>query len=72
LPDGPGGRIPLGAGPGAHIEGAIIDKNCRIGAGVRVLNSSGLAHTEETEFGVIRDGIVVIPKNATLPEGWTM
>jgi glucose-1-phosphate adenylyltransferase len=72
LPDGPGGRIPLGAGPGAHIEGAIVDKNCRIGAGVRVLNSSGLAHTEETEFGVIRDGIVVIPKNATLPEGWTM
>jgi glucose-1-phosphate adenylyltransferase len=71
-PDGPSGRIPLGVGPGSHIEEAIIDKNCRIAAGVRVLNSRGLSDTEEDQCGMIRDGIVVIPKGTTLPDGWTM
>jgi glucose-1-phosphate adenylyltransferase len=71
-PDGPSGRIPLGVGPGSHIEGAIIDKNCRIAAGVRVLNSRGVSDTEEDQCGMIRDGIVVIPKGTTLPDGWTM
>jgi glucose-1-phosphate adenylyltransferase len=69
---GPRGRIPLGVGPGSHIEGAIIDKNCRIAAGVRVLNSRGLSDTEEDQCGMIRDGIVVIPKGTTLPDGWAM
>jgi glucose-1-phosphate adenylyltransferase len=71
-PDGPSGCIPLGVGPAAHIEGAIIDKNCRIAAGVRVLNSRGLVDTEENPFGMIRDGIVVVPKGTTLPDGWTL
>ena len=33
--DHPAGRPPLGIGPGAQIEGAIVDKNCRIGRSVR-------------------------------------
>jgi glucose-1-phosphate adenylyltransferase len=66
------GAPPLGVGAGSHIEGAIIDKNCRIGCHVRVANSRGVDSTPETEFGLIRDGIVVITKNATLPDGWTM
>ncbi|MGD0898019.1 MAG: glucose-1-phosphate adenylyltransferase [Thermoguttaceae bacterium] len=68
----PAGRIPLGVGRGTHVEGAIIDKNCRIGANVRVLNSRGIVATEETPCGMIRDGIVVIPKGAALPDGWSM
>ena len=67
-----GGLIPLGVGRGTHVEGAIIDKNCRIGENVRVLNSRGVPTTEETPYGMIRDGIVVIPKGATLPDGWAM
>ena len=66
------GRPPLGVGEGTRIEGAIIDKDCRIGRNVRIENRRGLDSTEETPCAMIRDGIVVIPKDATLPDGWTL
>ncbi len=66
------GNPPLGIGEGSHIEGAIIDKNCRIGRNVRVVNEQGLDNTEETPFGMIRDGIVVTAKGTALPDGWKM
>jgi glucose-1-phosphate adenylyltransferase len=66
------GMPPLGVGEGTHIEGAIIDKNCRIGRDVRVINEQGVDHTEETPHGMIRDGIVVMSKNTALPDGWRM
>ena len=34
--------------------------------------NSGVEITEETPYGMIRDGIVVIPKAATLPDGFSM
>jgi glucose-1-phosphate adenylyltransferase len=66
------GRPPLGIGSGTHIDGAILDKNCRIGCHVRIVNAQGLDSTDETPSGMIRDGIVVIPKGATLPDHWSM
>ena len=66
------GDPPLGVGEGSHIEGAIIDKNCRIGRNVRIVNERGLEHTEETPYGMIRDGIVVMAKNTAVPDGWKM
>jgi glucose-1-phosphate adenylyltransferase len=66
------GGLPLGVGPGSRIEQAIIDKNCRMGRGVQILNHRGVETSEETPCGMIRDGIVVIPKDTTLPDGWTM
>jgi glucose-1-phosphate adenylyltransferase len=66
------GCPPLGVGAGTRIEGAIIDKNCRIGRGVTVLNSQNLDTTEENRFGMIRDGVVVVPKNSTLPDNWSL
>ncbi len=66
------GRPPLGVGPGTRIEGAIVDKNCRIGQGVQIVNHQGVDSTEETPYGMIRDGIVVVPKDATLPDGWSL
>lgn len=66
------GRPPLGVGPGTRIEGAIVDKNCRIGRGVQIVNHQGVDSTEETPHGMVRDGIVVVPKDATLPDGWTL
>ncbi|MBN2473713.1 MAG: glucose-1-phosphate adenylyltransferase [Pirellulales bacterium] len=66
------GFPPLGVGPGAHIERAIIDKNCRIGHNVRIVNDRDVESTVETEQGMIRDGIVVVPKGATLPDGWSL
>jgi glucose-1-phosphate adenylyltransferase len=70
--DAHNGRLPLGVGDGARIEGAIIDKNCSIGRGVQVANTRGVESTEESEQAVVCDGIVVVPKGATLPDGWTM
>lgn len=66
------GFPPLGVGEGSHIEGAIVDKNCRIGRRVRVVNEKGLDNTDETPHGMIRDGIVVMSKGTALPDGWRM
>ncbi len=64
------GLPPIGIEAGCTIQGAIVDKNCRIGAGAQVVN---FAHAQEGEIGetcVIRDGILVVEKNAILPDGW--
>ncbi|HUT11354.1 MAG TPA: glucose-1-phosphate adenylyltransferase [Thermoguttaceae bacterium] len=66
------GRPPLGVGRGTRIESAIIDKNCRIGEGVQVVNQSGVDSAAETQYGMIRDGIMVVPQGTTLPDGWTL
>ena len=39
---------------------------------MRIVNEQGLEHTEETPFGMIRDGIVVTAKNTSLPDGWRL
>jgi glucose-1-phosphate adenylyltransferase len=59
---------PIGIGPGCHIEGAIIDKNARLGAGV-VIRPFPLGTDLIKEDWVVQDGIVVIPKNTSLPSG---
>jgi glucose-1-phosphate adenylyltransferase len=71
-PDGGNGSPPLGVGEGSYVDGAIIDKNCRIGRNVRIVNQQGVDFTEETPHGMIRDGIVVMAKNTVLPDGWKM
>lgn len=55
-------------GEGTVIRQAIIDKNCHIGRGVRIVNDKGVL-CEEGEWYSIVDGIVVIPKNTTVPDG---
>ncbi len=58
----------LGVGPRCVIEGAILDKNACIGADVIIRHIPGRADLE-TEQYVVRDGIVVVLKNATLAPG---
>jgi glucose-1-phosphate adenylyltransferase len=61
-------RPPLGIGENTIIENAIIDKNARIGRGVRIQNSRGLKeHDGESYF--VREGIVIVPKGAVIPDG---
>jgi glucose-1-phosphate adenylyltransferase len=62
-------RPDVGIGRGSSIEGAIIDKNARIGEGVTIRAHDPDAEMVETDDYVIRDGIVVIPKNAVIPDG---
>jgi glucose-1-phosphate adenylyltransferase len=64
------GQCPVGIGEGTRIEGAIIDKNCRIGANVKILGRKDLKG--EYPPVVIQDGIIVVPKDAVVPNGWTM
>lgn len=58
----------IGIGENSLIRKAIIDKNVRIGANVQIMNEAGLEeHDGENYF--IREGIVIVPKNATIPDG---
>jgi glucose-1-phosphate adenylyltransferase len=72
--DGKNGQsgIPLGIGAGSVIERAIIDKNCRIGQGVRVVNERNVDASDEAADHMIVDGITVIERGATLPDGWKL
>jgi glucose-1-phosphate adenylyltransferase len=62
------GIPPVGVGSDSIIESAIIDKNARIGRGVRIVNQAGV-RTQDGDGYFIRDGIVVVPKNGILPDG---
>jgi glucose-1-phosphate adenylyltransferase len=66
------GLPPQGIGAGTTIEGAIIDKNCRIGRNVRIVNDQRQENSEETEQAVIRDGIVCVQKGIALPDNWRL
>jgi len=59
----------VGIGRGSSIEGAIIDKNARIGEGAIIRSHALDEGMVEEENYVIRDGVVVIPKNAVIPDG---
>jgi glucose-1-phosphate adenylyltransferase len=58
----------LGIGPNCDIEGAILDKNTALGEGV-VIRPFPRGTNEDHEGWVIRDGIVVLPKDAAIPAG---
>ena len=62
------GVPPLGIGADSVIQHAIIDKNARVGQGVRIVNEGGVREKDGQGY-YIRDGIVVVPKNAVIPDG---
>jgi glucose-1-phosphate adenylyltransferase len=60
------GKPPIGIGARCHIEGAIIDKNARLGADV-VIRPFPRGTDITNEDWVVQDGIVVIPKDVAIP-----
>ncbi len=62
------GKPPIGVSPGTVIEGAIIDKNARIGSQV-IIRYFADRGDEEHDNWVSREGIVIVPKNAVIPDG---
>ena len=62
------GLPPLGIGDDCVLERVILDKNCRIGRGVQIVNRRQVQEEEGDNY-VIRDGIVVIPNGAVVPDG---
>jgi glucose-1-phosphate adenylyltransferase len=59
----------MGIGKNCVIDRAIIDKNARIGDGV-VITPEGKSTNLDADNYFIRDGIVVVPKNAVIPAGF--
>ena len=61
--------VMIGIGKNCHIENAIIDKNARIGDNVVIKPfpaGTELDDPQEPKRYYVRDGIVVIPKNAVI------
>lgn len=57
----------VGIGAGSKISRAIIDKNARIGCNVQIRNIPDRPDGDGGNW-VARDGIVIIPKNAVIPD----
>ena len=60
----------VGIGAGTVVTHAIIDKNARIGSNARLLNEAGTSEADGPNGSYyIRDGIIIVPKNAVIPDG---
>ncbi|QDU95219.1 glucose-1-phosphate adenylyltransferase [Lignipirellula cremea] len=66
------GESDVGIGPGAVIEGAIVDKNVCIGKNVRIVNDHKINERPFADGWSISDGIPVIAKDASLGDGWVL
>jgi glucose-1-phosphate adenylyltransferase len=62
--------VALGIGRDVVLDRVIVDKNARIADGVRLVNDSGIEHADGDGF-YIRNGIIIVPKNAHVRAGVT-
>jgi len=62
------GMPPLGIGRDVVLDRVVIDKNARIGDGVRLINEKGVEHADGDGY-YIRSGIIVVPKGGVIPNG---
>jgi glucose-1-phosphate adenylyltransferase len=60
--------IMMGIGDRCYIHNCIVDKNCRIGDDVRINGGKHIADIETNDY-MVKDGIVVIKKDSTIPNG---
>ena len=60
------GKPAIGIGTNCRIENAIVDKNARIGNNVTI-SPAGKPENQDNELYYVRDGIIIIPKNAVIP-----
>lgn len=60
--------VGLGIGPDVTLDRVIVDKNARIGAGARLVNVQGLVDADGPNY-FIRQGIVIVPKDAVIAPG---
>ncbi len=59
----------MGIGENTVVRRAIIDKDARIGSNVRLTNENQVEHYQDPDGRlVVRDGIIVVPKNAVVPD----
>lgn len=64
------GGIPLGIGANTTMRKVVVDRNARIGANCSITNKEGIVEaTRESEGICIRDGILVVMRDAVIPAG---
>lgn len=64
------GGVPVGIGANSTVRKAIVDKNARIGRNVQIINKDRVQESQKEDEGFyIRNGIVVILKNAVIKDG---
>ena len=63
--------VALGIGENCSINNAILDKNSRIGNNVTINGGKHLEDTNEDSYA-IKDGIVVVKKDAVIPDGFAI
>lgn len=68
IDDEAGQLPPVGIGDDSVLERAILDKNCRIGRQVQIVNRAQVQDADGANY-FIREGIVVIPNGAVIPDG---
>ncbi len=61
--------IPMGIGENSVLSNVIADKNVRIGKNVKLTNKDNLKEFRSDTI-TIKDGIIIIPKNATIPDNF--
>lgn len=61
----------VGVGERCYLKNCIIDKNVRIGNNVAITGGSHLEPADHALY-TIKDGIVVIKKNAVIPDGFQL
>jgi len=70
LGDREANRPRIGVGENTVIRRAIIDKNARIGANVKLLNEAGVENLDGPDgMYYIRDRIIIVPKNGLISDG---
>lgn len=65
------GKTPMGIGKDCYLYKVIVDKDCCIGNNVSLKGGDHLANTDN-ELYTVKDGIIVIKKGVTLPDGFTI
>ena len=64
------GRPHVGVGTNSIIKRAILDKNVRVGQNVKLLNLQNIENYDAPDGSYyIREGIIILPKNALIPHG---
>ena len=62
------GTTPVGIGRDVVLDRVIVDKNARIGDGVRLVNEQGVDEADGDGY-YIRSGIIVVPKGGEVKSG---
>jgi glucose-1-phosphate adenylyltransferase len=63
-------RPNLNVGDGTVIRRAILDKDCRVGSNVKLLNEAGVLEKDDPDGQWhIRDGIICVPRGGVIKDG---